>query len=58
MKSVIQKIATVFVTLLVCLAVGEVALRLFTPFPVTTKLYKAAHAKLGYTFEPALDDID
>ena len=58
MKSVIQKIATVLVTLLVCLAVGEVALRLFTPFPVTSNLHKAAHPKLGYTFEPALDDID
>ncbi len=58
MKSFLQKAATIFVTLIVCLAVGEVALRVFTPFPVTAKLHKAVHPKLGYTFEPALADID
>jgi len=58
LKSFFQKAATIFVTLIVCLAIGEVALRLFTPFPVTTKLNKAAHPKLGYTFASALDDID
>jgi lysophospholipase L1-like esterase len=58
LKSFLQKSATIFATLIVCLVVGEVALRLFTPFPVTSNLHKAAHAKLGYTFEPALDDID
>jgi lysophospholipase L1-like esterase len=58
LKSFFQKTATIFVTLIVCLAIGEVALRHFTLFPVTTKLHKAVHPKLGYTFAPALDDID
>jgi len=57
-KTIVQKSATVVVTLIMCLAIGEVALRLFTPFPVTSKLHKAFDPKLGYTFDPALDDID
>lgn len=58
MKPVLQKIATAILTLLVCLAIGEAALRMFTPFPVSGNRHKAAHPSLGYTFEPSLADID
>lgn len=58
MKSIFQKMAMVFLTLIVCLAIGEVVLRIFTPFPVSGNLHKSVHPRLGYTFNSALADID
>lgn len=58
MKILFQKIATVLVTVIVCLAVGEAALRLFTPFPVRLGSNRIDHPALGYVVNPALRDID
>ena len=59
MKSILQNTATVVVTLILCLvAVGEVALRLFTPFPITEFSHKKPHPVFGYVLDPAFDEID
>ena len=53
-----KKIAVILASLAVSIAVGETALRVFTPFPVTGQKNRIAHPVLGYTFDPALSDID
>ena len=58
MKSIALKAATLAVTLIAGLAVGEITLRLFTPFPITEFSNKQSHPVLGYVMDPAFHDID
>lgn len=44
--------------LVLALLLLEVALRLFTDYPVTADSNKTEHAQLGYTLSPELDDVD
>ena len=58
LKSFLQKTATLVATLILCLAAGEVALRLFTPFPITEISNTQIHPELGYVMNSKSREID
>lgn len=45
-------------SIVVSIGMGEVLLRVFTPFPLGTKSHKIADVNLGYRLSPAMADAD
>lgn len=52
------KVVVVAISIIASLAIGEVALRLLTPFPITKGSNQIDDPRLGYRLSPALDDVD
>ena len=58
-KSTLGNILLLTASIVVSLAIGEVMLRYFTPFPIHSGFSnKLQHAELGYTMDTKLADID
>jgi hypothetical protein len=57
-RHALQNFVLAAATLAFCLVIGEILLRLLTPFPVNLESNKKPHPILKYVLDPSLRDVD